>query len=79
MELCGKEIRFYGGLVRIPYIDGEGCRFLTDPKWCGQCCKNAVYFFTFTHELSDIASECSSEAEMAGKQRQSFRGRQSGR
>ncbi len=32
MEVCGKEIRFRGRLVRIAHLDGEGYQFLTDPE-----------------------------------------------
>ncbi len=32
MEICGKEIRFYGRLIRIAHLDGEGYQFLDDPE-----------------------------------------------
>ena len=32
MEVCGKQVQFRGKLVRIAYLDVEGCQFLDDPE-----------------------------------------------
>jgi hypothetical protein len=32
MEVCGKQVAFRGKLVRIAYLDVEGCQFLDDPE-----------------------------------------------
>lgn len=32
MEVCGKQVRFRGKLVRIASLDVEGCQFLDDPE-----------------------------------------------
>ena len=32
MEVCGKQIQFRGKLVRIAYLDVEGCQFLDNPE-----------------------------------------------
>ncbi len=58
MELCGKEIRFYGRLVRIGHVDGEGYQFLEDPEAAlAELGKSPARpdLFTFIQRLSDTS------------------------
>jgi hypothetical protein len=58
LELCGKELRFEGRLIRIARIDGEGYQFLEDPEAAVQALQNSrtgIDIFTFTQRLSDTA------------------------
>lgn len=56
MEVCGKEIRSSGRLIRIAFLDGEGFQFLEDPEVAlGTLRKSRTRFdlFTFKPRLSD--------------------------
>lgn len=58
MEVCGKQIRFEGKLIRIAQLDGEGYQFLTDPPAALQMLRNSrtgADLFTFIQRLSDTS------------------------
>ena len=58
MELCGKEIRIKGRVVRIASLDGEGYQFLEDPE-AALCTlrssRTGVDLFTFIQKLSETS------------------------
>ena len=56
MEICGKELRIDGKLIRIGFIDGEGYQFLEDPEPALaelRSSRTRVDLFTFIPRLSD--------------------------
>ena len=56
MQVCGKEIRIDGKLIRIAFIDGEGYEFLKDPEVVLKSLRDSgarIDLFTFIQELSD--------------------------
>jgi hypothetical protein len=56
MDLFGKEIRVRGRLVRVGYLDGEGYKFLEDPKAAlGVLRRSEIHvdLFTFIQKLSE--------------------------
>lgn len=56
MEVCGKEIRIDGRLVRSAFIDGEGYEFLEDPEVVLKSLRSSgarIDLFTFIQKLSD--------------------------
>jgi hypothetical protein len=56
LEVCGKEIRIEGGLVRSAFIDGEGYEFLEDPEVVLKSLRSSgarIDLFTFIQKLSD--------------------------
>ena len=58
MEVCGKEVRIDGKLIRIGFIDGEGYQFLEDPELAlGALRKSGtrIDLFTFIQKLSDTS------------------------
>lgn len=58
MEICGREIKIRGRLVRIAYLDGEGYQFLEDPETAlNEIRRSAsrIDLFTFTQRLSDLS------------------------
>jgi len=58
MEVCGKEIRTRGRLIRIAYLDGEGYQFLEDPEAALEALRKSgtrTDLFTFIQKLSDIS------------------------
>src|ERR1700683_1926142 len=58
MEICRKEIRTRGKLVRIAFVDGEGYQFLDDPEPALQALRTSaerVDLFTFVQRLSDTS------------------------
>jgi hypothetical protein len=62
MEICGKELRTSGRLVRIGFIDGEGYQFLEDPKAALEALRKSgarIDLFTFIQKLSDISPKYS--------------------
>ena len=62
MEVCGKELRTRGKLVRIGFIDGEGYQFLEDPEAAlGALRKSGarIDLFTFIQKLSDTSPKYS--------------------
>lgn len=58
MEICEREIRFRGKLVRTAYIDGEGYQFIPDPEAAIEILKQSgvrADLFTFIQRLSETA------------------------
>ncbi len=58
MEICGKEIRIDGRLIRIGFIDGEGYQFLEEPEAALESLRNSnarIDLFTFIQKLSDTS------------------------
>jgi hypothetical protein len=56
MEVCGKELRARGRLIRIGFIDGEGYQFLNDPETALEAlrgCGARIDLFTFIQKLSE--------------------------
>lgn len=56
MEVCGREIRFHGRLVRIAHIDGEGYQFLNEPEAALRALRNSgtrADLFTFIQRVSE--------------------------
>jgi hypothetical protein len=56
LEVCGKEIRIDGRLVRSAFIDGEGYEFLEDPEVVLKSLRSSgarIDLFTFIQKLSD--------------------------
>jgi len=56
LEVCGKEIRIDGRLVRSAFIDGEGYEFLEDPEAVLKSLRSSrarIDRFTFIQKLSD--------------------------
>ena len=56
MEICGKEVRIRGALIRVGFIDGEGYQFLDDPALALGALRRSgprMDLFTFTQRLSD--------------------------
>ena len=62
MEVCGKEMRFRGSLVRIAHLDGEGYQFLEDPETSLKSLRESrprADLFTFVQRLSKPSPEYS--------------------
>jgi len=58
MEICGKEIRITGRLIRIAALDGEGYQFLEDPEVALEALRQSgtrIDLFTFVQKLSETA------------------------
>ena len=58
MEVCGKEIRIDGRLIRIAFLDGEGYQFLEDPEAALRSLRSSgarIDLFTFIQRLSDTS------------------------
>lgn len=56
LEICGKEIRTKGKLVRIAFIDAEGYQFLQDPEMARESIRKSgrrADLFTFIPPLSN--------------------------
>ena len=56
MEVCGKEIRERGTLIRIGFLEGEGFQFFEDPQAAIDALRNSrtrFDLFTFKQRLSD--------------------------
>jgi len=56
LEVCGKEIRIDGRLIRIAFLEGEGYQFLQDPETALAALRksgNRIDLFTFIQKLSD--------------------------
>jgi hypothetical protein len=56
MEICGKEMRIRGKLVRIAYLDGEGFQFLEDPEAALESLRRSerrIDLFTFIQNVSE--------------------------
>jgi len=58
LEVCGKEIRIDGKLIRIAFLDGEGYQFLEDPQAAARSLRSSgarIDLFTFIQRLSDTS------------------------
>ncbi len=58
MEVCGKEIRIRGRLIRIAFLDAEGYQFLEEPEAALESLRNCgarIDLFTFIQKLSDTS------------------------
>ncbi len=67
MELCGKEIRVEGTLVRLAFLDGEGYQFLEDPERAVETLRESrdrIDLFTFVQRLSETAPKFSFPMEL---------------
>lgn len=67
MEVCGKELRIDGRLIRIGFIDGEGYQFLDDPDEALRSLRSAgarVDLFTFIPRLSDTSTKLNYPTEL---------------
>jgi hypothetical protein len=67
LEVCGKDLRVEGRLIRIAFIDGEGYQFLEDPEAAlGALRKSGprVDLFTFIQQLSDTSPRYSYPMEL---------------
>ncbi|HVS90347.1 MAG TPA: hypothetical protein VHF01_19250 [Candidatus Acidoferrum sp.] len=56
LEICGKEIRTDGRLIRIAFLDGEGYQFLEDPEEALGALRKSegrIDLFTFIQKLSE--------------------------
>ena len=56
MEICGKEFRVKGTVIRIAYLDGEGYQFLEDVETALKTLRKAgirADIFTFIQKISD--------------------------
>jgi len=56
VQVCGKEIRTRGRLIRIAFLDGEGYQFLEDPEaTLGGLRKSGmrIDLFTFIQKLAE--------------------------
>jgi hypothetical protein len=62
LEVCGKEIRITGRLIRIAFLDGEGYQFLEDPEGAVRLLRSSgarIDLFTFIQRLSDTSKKYS--------------------
>jgi hypothetical protein len=62
LEVCGKEIRIDGRLIRIAFLDGEGYQFLEDPEAALGSLRSfgaRIDLFTFIQRLSDTSPKYS--------------------
>lgn len=58
MEVCSKELRIAGRMIRTGFIDGEGYQFLEDPEAAIaslRTSRSRVDIFTFIQKLSDTS------------------------
>jgi hypothetical protein len=57
LEVCGKEIRERGMLIRTAFLEGEGFAFLEDPQGALEALRKSRRFdlFTFKQRLSDLS------------------------
>jgi hypothetical protein len=67
LEVCGKELRIDGRLIRIGFIDGEGYQFLDDPEEALGSLRSSgarVDLFTFIPRLSDTSTKLNYPTEL---------------
>jgi hypothetical protein len=60
LEVCGKELRIDGRLIRIGFIDGEGFQFLEDPEAALRSLRRSgdrIDLFTFIQRLSETPTK----------------------
>src|SRR5215475_380789 len=56
LEVCGREIRIKGKLIRLGFVDGEGYQFLEEPEAALRTLRESgtrIDLFTFIQKLSD--------------------------
>jgi hypothetical protein len=56
LEICNKEIRIEGRLIRIAFLDGEGYQFLDEPEVALKALRESrtrIDLFTFIQKISD--------------------------
>jgi hypothetical protein len=56
LEICGKEVRINGKLVRIGFLDGEGYQFLEEPEQALETLRKTgkrIDLFTFIQRISE--------------------------
>lgn len=62
LEICGRDIRTGGRLIRIAFLDGEGYQFLEDPEAALGALRKSearIDIFTFIQKLSDASPKYS--------------------
>jgi hypothetical protein len=67
LEVCGKELRIDGRLIRIGFIDGEGYQFLDDPEEALRSLRSSggrVDLLTFIPRLSDTSTKLNYPTEL---------------
>ena len=67
MEVCGKELRIDGRLIRIGFIDGEGYQFLKDPESALRSLRSSgarIDLFTFIPRLSETPTKLNYPMEL---------------
>jgi hypothetical protein len=67
VEVCGKEIRGRGRLIRIAFLEGEGFQFIEDPEAALDALRKSrprFDLFTFKQRLSDGSPKYSYPMEM---------------
>jgi len=60
MEICGKDVRISGRLIRIAHLDGEGYQFFDDPLTAIENlrdCGERVDIFTFVQRISETTAK----------------------
>ncbi len=67
MEVCGKELRINGKLIRMGFIDGEGYQFLEDPGLAIKSLQTSgprIDIFTFIQRLSEASTKLNYPMEL---------------
>ncbi len=62
MDVCGREIRTRGSIIRVAFVDGEGYQFLKDPQTALAALRESrprADIFTFIQPLADPAPKYS--------------------
>ena len=67
MEICGKQVRINGTLVRIGIVDGEGYQFLEEPERAIETLRKTrkrIDLFTFVQRISETKPKYSYPMEL---------------
>ena len=67
MEICGKQLRINGTLVRIGFVDGEGYQFLEEPERAIETLRKTrkrIDLFTFVQRISETKPKYSYPMEL---------------
>jgi len=67
LEVCGKEIKIDGKLIRIAFLDGEGYQFVEEPEAAIRALRDSkarVDLFTFIPRLSEASAKFSYPTEL---------------
>jgi hypothetical protein len=67
MEVCHKEIKIRGRIIRVAFVDGEGYQFLEDPGAALGVLRSSgmrIDLFTFIQKLSDASPKYSYTMEL---------------